>query len=107
MATSTIKAQSLRSLFTISEVAYDGLTVSKGSSYNVFNSYTVSKSGYYPIGITGYRIWGSWSTFLFITRCELDNNANGSASLFLTLKNNASSDATGINGVVKILWKKV
>lgn len=62
-------------------------------------SETVSRSGYTPLGVVGYAIYGSSACFVVISRIT-------SYGLTMRVKNTSSASVTLTNVSVSILWSK-
>ena len=63
----------------------------------------VTKSGYYPVGVIGYDIAGTMSTWLFPFKMGLTNKTTGSARIYCNLKNTGSSASNGTMSI-SVLW---
>ena len=76
-------------------------SVSAGG-YNA-STLAITKSGYYPIAISG---WNSSTRFLCLTRCRLTSRANGSATIDYMIYNPSGSARTG-TVTVDVIWMKL
>lgn len=74
-------------------------TISAGS-----NAYTptVTKAGYYPVGIVGFRGFGA----TYFTQCRVNHAYVGSAELEVSIIN-TGAEVSGATIAVNILWMKV
>lgn len=78
-------------------------SVSAGSSAQ--STKAITKAGYYPIGVVGYDIAGSASTWLAPFKLGLTDVASGSATIYANLRNYSTGNSSG-NMTVKVLWVK-
>lgn len=77
--------------------------ISAGSSGQITQG--ISKSGYYPVGIIGYDIAGTASTWLFPFKLNLTSVTLGSATIYCNLRNFGTGTSNGTMNVV-VLWCK-
>ena len=83
---------------------YTILSSKEVADYIDESTYKISKSGYYPLAICGYRITGTRGTFCAL--CTLDMYDRGTEpKIRYRLRNHASSAAT-ITLTVDVLWVK-
>lgn len=83
------------------------VTVNSGASANL--NYTVSKSGYYPLGIVGWRLAngnGSGGSYGLPFGLRLTSASNGSAGVYIGLRA-ADGKVNSCTLYVTILWRKV
>lgn len=83
------------------------VSINGGGVYDGLSGTTVSKSGYYPLGIVGHKIvWVSGNTsYMTLTNLNLWGRTSGSAIVGVAVGNAGS--ATGkINIVAVVLWAK-
>ena len=65
---------------------------------------SISKSGYYPKGVVGFK---TGSSNIAYVRCELTSRSSGSATLTYNARNLSTSQTSASDASVKILWLKV
>ena len=109
MGTGTSKREIPYEKLTISShLIYSGQTIaSKASISNPSGGLTISKPGYYPIGIVGWSASGASSGFITPGRLYTTDEAVGSCKVYWNFQNNADSQLTGQGFSVRILWYKV
>ena len=91
-----------------SHIIYSDQTIaSKDSISNPTNGLTITKSGYYPLGIVGWSASGSYSGFISPGRLYTSNEREGACEVFWNFQNNRDSDLTSQGCSVRILWLKV
>lgn len=93
-------AQVIADMFVTSSHSISLGTIS-GNSYSA-SSASVTKSGYTPIGIVGFRIQSSW---IQPSRIQITEYNDGSATVSWEMRNYASGSAN-ISLIVEILWRK-
>lgn len=103
MATSTIKQPNFRGMFmhTVEEVAHN---VASGSSTTA--SASITNTGWYPVGIAGWRVDGTQSSTIRVGGFFLNNMSYGSATILMSLYNAGSNTSNGTIYVV-VLWQKI
>ena len=77
--------------------------ISSGSSGQITKS--ITKAGYYPVGIIGYDIAGTASTWLFPFKLNLTSVTLGSATIYCNLRNFGTGTSSGTMTVM-VLWCK-
>ena len=65
---------------------------------------SISKSGYYPKGVVGFK---TGSSNIAYVRCELTSRSSGTATLTYNARNLSTSQTSASDASVKILWLKV
>lgn len=107
MATSKIMLPSYASMFAIEQVdfSFSDNEVTAGSYKAVSKS--VTKSGWYPVGIAGWDVDGTRESFQFPYRYYLGNRANGSVTVYAGLYNRHTSNPFSGSLHIYVLWQKV
>lgn len=75
-------------------------------SYQDFD-FTITKNGYYPIGIIGYSFTGSGSTTVYPSRLFINTATEGRADVVLRARNTSTQSAASPTIQLRILWQKV
>lgn len=103
MATSIIKQPSFHGMFMHT---YETLShaVSANSSKTITKN--ITNSGWYPVGVAGWRVNGTMSSWMRVSTFSLSNYAHGSATINMTLYNSGSSASSG-DVEVAVLWQKI
>ena len=94
-------------ILTSSSLVVETHTFSDTFTANTYTSVTsdFTKTGYYPLGIVGYSLTGTNSSYLSFSRCYLSARDIGECTFLLRARNIANNDSTPtIN--VDILWMK-
>ena len=65
---------------------------------------TVTKDGYYPIGIVGYTLGGNGYSWCFVPQLYLSNTSLGSGKINWMVRNSNTSKFTGGTLSVRVLW---
>ena len=80
-------------------------SITAGSSSQITKD--ITKAGYYPLGIVGYDIAGTASTWLMPFKLSLSSVTTGSATIYCNLRNlnSGSGSSSGTMSVV-VLWCK-
>ena len=94
-------------LFSISDAEVS--IASLAGSTNKYNTKSLTKSGYYPLGVVGHNTSGSNIAGINVYNDYLSDRASGSATLNWGVRNTFASTATSSDAKVtfKILWCKV
>ena len=101
-----LRGTAFHSLFAVSTGAVTIANIS-ANGYNSATGNTVSKSGYYPIGIVGYDITGTGSGSIPPIKYYLTSQAAGSCKVFAGLHNDSSTARANITFTAYILWVKI
>lgn len=109
MASGSVKRTISYDQFVVtSYLIYSGETIaSKGSIINPTGGFTITKSGYYPLGIVGWSASGSNSGFITPGRLYITDETSGSCKCYWNFQNNADTALTNQGFSVRILWVKV
>lgn len=76
-------------------------TASSGTGFSV----PLSKSGYYPLAITGYQIAGGSSGYADVRQYRINNATSGSGTAYFYIHNSHSA-AQSWTVTAHILWMK-
>lgn len=87
------------------EIVVSSLSLSSGDYTDVATK-TITKEGYYPLGIVGYNMYGTNHQSCNLIVLDLSNRANGSATVRYRVRNLAGVAAT-LSIQAQILWRKV
>ena len=87
------------------EIVVSSLSLPAGDFTDVAPN-TITKEGYYPLGIVGYNMYGTNHQSCNLIVLDLSNRANGSANVRYRVRNLASVTAT-LSIQAQILWRKV
>ena len=70
-------------------------------------NYTVTKAGYYPLGIVGYRVYyvSGQTSYQNVYQCYISSASVGSATVRFSFANTHTAQAKS-NIYVRILWAK-
>lgn len=101
----TLQEKSTDTLVITAETVASSLSLSSGDFTDV-KTKTITKEGYYPLGIVGYNMYGTNHQSCNLIILDLSNRANGSANVRYRVRNMASATAT-LSIQVNILWRKV
>ena len=91
--------------FVISSHTTTNQTISGGSTMSAATQ-TFTKSGYYPLAISGWVLNGSNATNLTLVHLYISSQASGSVGVTYRIHNAGSSQSTSSNVKVYILWIK-
>ena len=91
--------------FVISSHTTTNKTISGGSTMSA-ETQTFTKSGYYPLAISGWVLNGSNATNLTLVHLYISSQASGSVGVTYRIHNAGSSQSTSSNVKVYILWIK-
>ena len=91
--------------FVISSHTTTNKTISGGSTMSAATQ-TFTKSGYYPLAISGWVLNGSNATNLTLVHLYISSQASGSVGVTYRIHNAGSSQSTSSNVKVYILWIK-
>ena len=81
---------------------YTGQTIA--SKANITGTVSITKAGYYPIGVVGWSAGGAYSGFITPGRLYLTDQAVGSGTISYNFQNNADFDLTSQSFGVRVLW---
>lgn len=87
------------------EIVVSSLSLPSGDFTDVTTK-TITKEGYYPLGIVGYNMYGSTHQSCNLIVLDLSNKANGSANVRYRVRNMGGVTAT-LSIQAQILWRKV
>ncbi len=87
------------------EIVVSSLSLPAGEFTDVATK-TITKEGYYPLGIVGYNMYGTNHQSCNLIVLELSNRSNGSATVRYRVRNLASVTAT-LSIQAQILWRKI
>lgn len=87
------------------ETVVSSLSLSSGDFTGVATK-TITKEGYYPLGIVGYNMYGTNHQSCNLIILDLSNRANGSANIRYRVRNIGGVTAT-LSIQTQILWRKV
>lgn len=87
------------------EIVVSSLSLPSGDFTDVTTK-TITKEGYYPLGIVGYNMYGSTHQSCNLIVLDLSNKANGSANVRYRVRNIGGATAT-LSIQAQILWRKV
>ena len=106
MATGTINQPANYSLFSeTSYVLYSEQSISAHAAIN--GVVTFSRSGYYPLAISGWSAGGASSGNVIPGRMYLSARDEGSATVTYNFQNGSDTALSGQSFSVRILWIKV
>ena len=91
--------------FEISSHTTSNKTISGGSTMSA-ETQTFTKTGYYPLAISGWVLNGSNATNLTLVHLYISSQASGSVGVTYRIHNTGSSQSTSTNVRVYILWIK-
>lgn len=91
--------------FVISSHTTTNKAISGGSTMSA-ETQTFTKSGYYPLAISGWVLNGSNATNLTLVHLYISSQASGSVGVTYRIHNAGSSQSTSSNVKVYILWIK-
>ena len=91
--------------FVISSHTTTNKTISGGSTMSA-ETQTFTKTGYYPLAISGWLLNGSNATNLTLVHLYISSQASGSVGVTYRIHNAGSSQSTSSNVRVYILWVK-
>ena len=78
-------------------------TTVAGNSSTDLTTVTLTKSGYFPIGVVGFQLS---SQYMFLTRLYLSSQGTGTGKVTFRIRNTNSNDqSTTLTGYV--LWAKI
>ena len=103
MAISIIKQPSFRGMFMHT---YETLSHAISGTSSKTITKNITNAGWYPIGIAGWRVNGTMSSWMRLSTYALSNYAHGSAKISITLYNSGSKASSGDVEVV-VLWQKI
>ena len=87
------------------EIVVSSLSLPAGEFTDV-KTKTITKEGYYPLGIVGYNMYGTNHQSCNLIILDLSNRANGSANIRYRVRNIGGVTAT-LSIQAQILWRKV
>lgn len=87
------------------EIVVSNLSLPSGDFTNVATK-TITKDGYYPLGIVGYNMYGTNHQSCNLIILDLSNRANGSANIRYRVRNIGGATAT-LSIQANVLWRKV
>lgn len=87
------------------EIVVSSLSLPSGDYTDVATK-TITKDGYYPLGIVGYNMYGTNHQSCNLIVLDLSNRANGSATVRYRVRNLAGVTAT-LSIQANVLWRKV
>ena len=85
--------------------SFSGSTVASNSYRAV--SKTITKSGYYPIGVAAWEVSGTYGSFQHPYKYHLGDRQIGSATLYSGLYNRNGNNAYAGDLYVWVIWQKV
>lgn len=92
------------SLVATNHTLASSLSISSGAQTNT--TYTVTKNGYYPLGVVGWRLSGTGSSYGLAYAMHLESPANNSCTIRAGLR--ASGGAvSGATLEATVLWRKI
>ena len=105
MASSTINMRDFTNYHNFAVVGKASSSVTFPASYGNYTEVTItqSKSGWYPIGVVG---WDVTSKFVYLQKCKLTNQSEGSATVTVRGVNGSGSDRDATI-TVYVLWIKI
>ena len=104
-ATNEVLTKSTDTLEITAEIVVSSLSLPSGDFTDVATK-TITKDGYYPLGIVGYNMYGTNHQSCNLIVLELSNRANGSATVRYRVRNLANVAAT-LSIQAQILWRKI
>ena len=104
-ATNEVLTKSTDTLEITSEIVVSSLSLPSGDFTDVATK-TITKDGYYPLGIVGYNMYGTNHQSCNLIVLDLSNRANGSANVRYRVRNIGGATAT-LSIQAQILWRKV
>lgn len=104
-ATNEVLTKSTDTLEITAEIVVSSLSLSSGDYTDVATK-TITKEGYYPLGIVGYNMYGTNHQSCNLIVLDLSNRANGSATVRYRVRNLAGVAAT-LSIQANVLWRKV
>lgn len=104
-ATNEVLTKSTDTLEITAEIVVSSLSLSSGDFTDVATK-TITKEGYYPLGIVGYNMYGTNHQSCNLIVLDLSNRANGSANIRYRVRNIGGVTAT-LSIQAQILWRKV
>lgn len=87
------------------EIVVSSLSLPAGDFTDVATK-TITKEGYYPLGIVGYNMYGTNHQSCNLIVLDLTNRANGSCDIRYRVRNLASVSAT-LSIQANVLWRKI
>lgn len=104
-AINEVLTKSTDTLEITAEIAVSNLSLPAGDYTDVATK-TITKEGYYPLGIVGYNMYGTSHQSCNLIVLDLSNRANGSATIRYRVRNLGGATAT-LSIQANVLWRKV
>lgn len=100
-----LQKKSTDTLEITAEIVVSSLSLPSGDYTDVAKK-TITKEGYYPLGIVGYNMYGTNHQSCNLIILDLSNRANGSANIRYRVRNIGGATAT-LSIQANVLWRKV
>lgn len=100
-----LQKKSTDTLEITAEIVVSSLSLPSGDYTDVAKK-TITKDGYYPLGIVGYNMYGTNHQSCNLIILDLSNRANGSANIRYRVRNIGGAAAT-LSIQANVLWRKV